>query len=281
MLHANSESLVKQAAERIRSWLGTRQPRLAIVLGSGLGILTDILTGQVVLPYSAIPGFPEPTVQGHQGNLVAGKLAGREILAQSGRFHLHEGHSAEVVSLPPRVFARLGIDTIIFTNAAGAIRRTLRVGTLMLVADHINLTFRNPLIGGVLQGEERFPDMSDPYDNGLRSVTREAARLQGIELAEGVYAGMLGPSYETQAEVRMLDRLGADAVGMSTVLEVIAARAGGVRCLAISTITNMACGLGAWAHGRAPQLSHDEVMECAKGATEELQRLVEGVVERC
>jgi len=206
--------------------------------------------------------------------MVAGKIGGKEILAQSGRFHLYEGHDAGVAALPVRTFARLGIGTLILTNAAGGIKRSFAQGSVMLIADHINLTFRNPLIGRLLPGEERFPDMSDPYDPGLRALAREVARDQRLLLNEGVYVQLLGPSYETPAEIRMLERLGADAVGMSTVVEVIAARARGLRCLGFSVVTNAAAGI-------LPQkLNHLEVMETANRVTGELSALIEGIIER-
>jgi purine-nucleoside phosphorylase len=220
---------IEVAASSIRDRLGNRKPRIAIVLGSGLGFLAERIEDPVTVPYGEIPGFPPTTVIGHGAELVVGRLAGKEVLVQSGRFHLYEGHDAAVTALPVRVFAALGVETLILTNAAGGIRRTFSSGTVMLIADHINLTFRNPLFGRVLPGEERFPDMSDPYDKALRALAREVSRTKRIALDEGVYIQLLGPSYETPAEIRMADRLGADAVGMSTAVEVIAARARGLR----------------------------------------------------
>jgi purine-nucleoside phosphorylase len=243
-----------------------------MVLGSGLGPLAEKLADPVRIRYQDIPHFPATGVIGHQGELVVGTLAGRLLLAQSGRFHLYEGHPAEVAALPVRVFGELGVGTLILTNAAGGVRRTFSRGALMMIADHVNLAFRNPLTGPVLPGEERFPDMSDPYDSGLRTLAREVARTRGIRLEEGVYFQLLGPSYETPAEVRMAERLGADAVGMSTAIEVIAARARNLRCLAFSTITNPAAGI------TAERLSHTEVMEVARRVAGDLERLVEGVV---
>ncbi|NNG17721.1 MAG: purine-nucleoside phosphorylase [Gemmatimonadales bacterium] len=260
------------AAEVIRARLAGRTPQVAIVLGSGLGPLADRIEDAVRMPYQEIPGFELPKVEGHKGELVAGTLAGKNVIAQSGRFHLYEGHSADTAALPVRAFAELGVDTLIVTNAAGGIRRTFRPGTLMLIADQLNLTFRNPLFGPVRPGEQRFPDMSASYDPELRALARTVGRRQGMSLAEGVYAGLIGPSYETPAEVRMLERLGADAVGMSTVLEVVAARANGIRCLGISTITNLAAGISTAA------LSHEEVMETAAQVGRELGDLVEGLV---
>jgi purine-nucleoside phosphorylase len=199
-------------------------------------------------------------------------LAGREVLVQGGRFHMYEGHDAATSALMVRVAASLGVRTLLVTNAAGGIRRTFVPGTLMLIADHINLQFHSPLIGPVLGSEERFPDMSDPWSPRLRGVARGVGAGLGIAVEEGVYAGLLGPSYETPAEVRMLERLGADAVGMSTVPEVIAARARGLECLGISTITNLASGIG-----REP-LSHGEVMETTGRVRRDLGRLITGVV---
>jgi purine-nucleoside phosphorylase len=258
----------------IHPFLGPRRPVALLVLGSGLGRLAERLEDAARLPYGDIPGFPAPTVAGHAGELVAGRLAGREVLVQGGRFHMYEGHDAATSALPVRVAAALGIGTVLLTNAAGGIRRTFRAGTLMLIADTLNVSFRSPLVGAVQPGETRFPDMSDPWDAALRGVAREVAAAEGVALEEGVYAGVLGPSYETPAEIRMLERLGADAVGMSTVTEVIAARAAGLRCLGISTITNLAAGIS------PTPLSHAEVIAAAEAAGADLGRLLEGVVER-
>lgn len=268
---AEPAARVEQAARSISDRAGS-VPDIAIVLGSGLGHLAERLGDARRIPYAQISGFPRTTVVGHQGELVVGSLGGRAVLVQSGRFHLYEGHPAETVALPVRAMATLGVRTVILTNAAGGIRRTFSRGALMMIADHINLTFRNPLIGAVLSGEERFPDMSDPYDRALRGLAREVARERGIALEEGIYLQLLGPSYETPAEVRMAERLGADAVGMSTAVEVIAARARGLRCLAFSTITNPAAGI------TGERLSHAEVMEVAARVAGDLERLIEGVV---
>jgi purine-nucleoside phosphorylase len=262
---------VSAAARMIAERLG-RVPEVAIVLGSGLGPLAERLTGARRIPYAEIPGFPRTTVVGHQGELVAGSLGGTPVLVQSGRFHLYEGHPAATVALPVRVFAELGVRTLLLTNAAGGIRRSFARGVLMLIADQVNLTFRNPLLGPSLPGEERVPDMSDPYDRELRGLAREVARRERITLEEGVYLQVLGPSYETPAEIRMAERMGADAVGMSTAVEVIVARARGLRCLGFSTITNPAAGTS---HER---LDHAEVMAVARQVAGDLERLVEGVV---
>lgn len=252
----------------------TRAPHAVLVLGSGLGALADELEDPVRIPYGEIPGFPESTVAGHAGALVAGRLEGVEVAAMQGRFHLYEGWEPSLIALPVRVLAALGAETMLLTNAAGGIRPGLRPGDLMLISDHINLTGRNPLIGAALPGEERFPDMSDPYDAALRRAVREAALERQIPLTEGVYAAVLGPSYETPAEIRMLARLGADAVGMSTVPEVIVARAVGLRCVGISCVTNLAAGLG------GERLSHDEVMEVGARVRDRLASLVRGALPR-
>ncbi|HET9293328.1 MAG TPA: purine-nucleoside phosphorylase, partial [Gemmatimonadales bacterium] len=264
--------VVAAAAAAVRARLGDRTPEIAIVLGSGLGLFTERIQNAVVIPYAEIPGFPLPTVEGHRGELVAGRLAGREVIAQSGRFHLYEGHSATTAALPVRLFARLGVNALVLTNAAGGIRRTFAAGTLMLITDHINFMFRNPLIGSVSPGETRFPDMSAAYDRELRMHATAVAGEVGIRLEEGVYAAVLGPSYETPAEIRMLERLGADAVGMSTVPEVIVARALDIRCLAISTITNPAAGITTQA------LHHGEVVEIANRVGRQLGDLIQGIV---
>lgn len=264
---------VARARDVIASRLGRRQPTVALVLGSGLGGLAERIADGVRIRYGDIPGFHLPTVEGHRGELVAGTLGGKTVLAQSGRFHMYEGFSAQENVLPVRVFSALGIGSLILTNAAGGIRRSLGAGTIMLIADHLNLTGRNPLIGAVVEGDERFPDMTAAYDPGYRELARAIATRLGIPLEEGVYAGLLGPTYETPAEVRMLERLGADAVGMSTVAEVIAARARGMRCLGFSLVTNPGAGIS------PTPLSHKEVMETAGRAGKELARLIEGVVE--
>ena len=263
---------VEEATAAVRARIGDRRPVAAIVLGSGLGAFSEQIAGAIRIPYREIPHFPIPTVDGHAGELLIGTLAGRTVLLQSGRFHLYEGHSAETGARAVRVFASLGIDTLILTNAAGGIRRGLSAGSVMLIADHINLSFRNPLAGSVLPGEERFPDMSDPYDQALRRMARAVALRERVALAEGVYVQLLGPSYETPAEIRMLERLGADAVGMSTVIEVVAARARGMRCLGFSAVTNAAAGI------LPSKLNHLEVMDTARRVAGELGSIITGVV---
>jgi len=263
---------VEAATAAVAGRLGSRRPAAAIVLGSGLGSFSERIADAVRIDYREIPHFPVPTVEGHAGELVIGTLSGRTVLLQSGRFHMYEGHPAETAALAVRVFASLGIETLILTNAAGGIGRTLAAGSVMMIADHINLSFRNPLTGPVLPGEERFPDMSDPYDPALKALARQVALREKIRLAEGTYVQLLGPSYETPAEIRMLERLGADAVGMSTVVEVIAARARGMRCLAFSAVTNAAAGI------LPVKLNHIEVMETARRIAGELGTVISGVV---
>lgn len=264
--------VLAESLATVRRWLDGRRPAIAMVLGSGLGSLTRRLTNAVHLPYGRIPGFPDTALPGHAGELVAGELGGWAVLCQSGRFHGYEGHGPATVALPSRLFGALGIGTVILTNAAGGIRRTLVPGTLMCIADQINLTWANPLVGPVPTGEPRFPDMSAPFDPALIALAHQVARARGIALEDGVYAGVMGPSYETPAEVRMLERCGADAVGMSTVAEVITLRAQGLRCLGVSIITNCAAGLGA---GR---LSHEDVVTVAHASGVALGDLLEGLV---
>lgn len=233
----------------------TRAPRVVLILGSGLGGAVSEIVDPLRIPYAGIPGFPSATVRGHAGALVTGIWGGVEVAAMQGRFHLYEGWPPDTVTLPLRVLRSLGADHLIVTNAAGGIDPGLAPGSLMVIADHINMMFRNPLFGGVRPGEARFPDMSNPYDRDMRAEAIRTSLDCGIPLRAGVYAGVLGPSYETPAEIRMLRWMGADAVGMSTVPEVIAARALGMKVLGVSCITNMAAG------GNAGKLNHDEVLE--------------------
>jgi purine-nucleoside phosphorylase len=264
----------RRTADVIRSLVGDTKPVAGIILGSGLGRLADRITDRKVVPYQDVPGFPPPTVVGHSGSVVAGKLGGQPVVALSGRFHMYEGHDATLAGFPVRVLHELGASGLIVTNAAGGIRRSFKPGDIMMIRDHINMTFRNPLIGAVETGDVRFPDMSDPYDPGLMQLARDVAKSQGISLAEGVYCALLGPTYETPAEVRMLTTLGADAVGMSTVPEVIVARARGMRVLGFSCITNLACGLS------DQPITHEEVLETTLIAGERMSAMVAEIVRR-
>jgi purine-nucleoside phosphorylase len=258
------------AADYIRQRVGNPalNPVCGIVLGSGLGGLADRIADAVRIPFSHVPGFPTATVAGHAGQLLVGTLADRPVVSLAGRFHMYEGHDAALAAFPVRVLHALGAPVYIASNAAGGVRRTFSAGDLMLIADHMNLMFRNPLIGSTEPGDERFPDMSDPYDRELRAGMRAAAQVVGVPLHEGVYCGLLGPTYETPSEVRMLERMGVDAVGMSTVPEVIVARALGMRAVAVSCITNKAAGLS------PEKLSHAEVMEAGKAVAGQFEALI-------
>ena len=265
---------IREAVDAVRDRVGDLQPEVGLVLGSGLGSLGNEFENAVRIPYGELPHWPPVGVAGHSGNLVAGVLQGVPAVALEGRAHLYEGHSAGIATLPVRVLAALGIQALFVSNAAGAINRGFRPGDLMLISDHLNLMGQNPLTGPVVEGDERFPDMSDAYDGRLRSVVRETALAEGIPLQEGVYAGLLGPSYETPAEIHMLERMGADAVGMSTVPEVIVAQAMGVRCFGVSCLTNFAAGI-------SPEpLSHRDVMETTERVGGQFRSLVRSVVGR-
>lgn len=264
----------RAAADAVRDRLSVRAPACAIVLGSGLGALADDLADARRVPFAEVPGFPEPTVVGHAGALLAGTLGGREVLMLAGRFHLYEGHPAALAGFPVRVLHALGARTLFVSNAAGGIRRAFAPGDLMLIADHLNLTGRNPLVGPLEEGDQRFPDMSSPYDAGLRATLRAASEAAGVAVHEGVYAGLLGPTFETPAEVRMLEGLGADAVGMSTVPEVIVARALGMRAVGVSLVTNLASGIS------AGPLDHAEVLAAGEAASARFRALVTEFVRR-
>ncbi|MBI2795893.1 MAG: purine-nucleoside phosphorylase [Gemmatimonadetes bacterium] len=262
----------RASAEAIRRRAGSEKPACAIVLGSGLGGLAARIGGAVRIPYGDVPGFPGATVAGHEGTLVVGTLAGRRVACLAGRFHMYEGHPAALAAFPARVLHALGAPVIFVSNAAGGVRRSFGPGDLMTIADHINLMWVNPLTGPVEPGDERFPDMSAPYDAALRAQLHAVAARERVPLAEGVYCGLLGPTYETPAEVRMLETLGADAVGMSTVPEVIVARAIGMRVAGVSLVTNKAAGI-------SPEpIDHAHVVAVGKAAAERFERLVTGFV---
>ncbi len=264
-------SLADSAAQLIHARTALH-PKIALVLGSGLGAFADSLTDAARIPYAEIPGFPKSTAIGHAGQLVIGNAGNIAVAAMQGRAHLYEGYSPQEVTFCIRVFGRLGIRAVILTNAAGGISTNYSQGALVLIRDHINLQGSSPLVGpnddrfGV-----RFPDMTHAYDRGYRAMAREEAEKLKITLHEGVYGAMLGPSYETPAEIEFLRRIGADLVGMSTVAEVIAARHMGIKVLAISCVTNMAAGI------LDQPLSHEEVMqtgERVKGTFEALLRAI-------
>lgn len=264
----------QDAANSIRERIGDMPVDVAIVLGSGLSGLADEIDAVAKIPYRDVPGFPAATVLGHPGALIVGQLEGKNVVALAGRFHVYEGHDVRLAAFPARVVHALGASTLIVSNAAGGVNRLWQPGDLMLIRDHINLTFRNPLTGPVEESDLRFPDMSEPYDRDLAELAREVAAEQGVTLREGVYVGLLGPTYETPAEVRMLAHLGADAVGMSTVPEVVVARALGMRVIGLSCITNLASGL------TNNPITHAEVLEATAHAAEKFKRLVRGIVAR-
>lgn len=263
---------IEQASAYIQERLPAA-PEIGLILGSGLGVLADLIEQPLTFPYADIPHFPESTVAGHAGELVFGTIAGRRVLMMKGRFHLYEGYGEEIVTFPVRVMKRLGIEALVVTNAAGGVNKSFQPGDLMLITDHLNLQYRNPLIGPNLDKfGTRFPDMTEAYSKRLRAKLKDSANELGIELREGVYAAMLGPTYETPAEIRMLQVIGADAVGMSTVPEVIAARHAGIEVLGISCITNMAAGI------LDQPLDHKEVVETAEKVKEKFLKLVLHVI---
>lgn len=273
MTHAN-KSIVNEAATFIASKSSIR-PEIGLILGSGLDVMGDRMENAVRMPYASIPHFPQSTVAGHAGEWVQGVLEGRPAVIMRGRFHLYEGYTPQQVALPIRVMKALGVRTLVVTNAAGGINADLRPGDLMLIADHLNLTGLNPLVGpNEYAFGPRFPDMSEPYSRRLRQQARDTAAQLGIALHEGVYAGLLGPSYETPAEIRMLRTLGADAVGMSTVTEVTAARHAGLEVLGISCISNMAAGM------LDKPLSHEEVLETSERVKETFLSLLLALVPK-
>ena len=251
------------------------RPRIGLVLGSGLGSFADSLSEASRIPFHEIPSFSRSTAIGHAGQMVVGKAGAVPVAVMQGRVHLYEGYSAEQVAFPMRVFGRMGIRAVVLTNAAGGINLTYKQGALVVIGDHINLQGTNPLVGanddrfGV-----RFPDMTHAYDRSYRAIARDEAKKLGMTLHEGVYAALLGPSYETPAEIRYLRTIGADLVGMSTALEVIAARHMGMKVLAISCVTNMAAGI------LDQPLSHEEVMETGERVKSGFETLLRAVLPR-
>ncbi len=274
--HAN------EAAEYLRSRfaeLDSTPPRLGIVLGSGLGALADAVDSPLIVPYGDIPHFPRSTVEGHSGRIVAGRLAGVPVIVMQGRVHSYEGYTPQQVTFPMRVLGRLGLHTVILTNAAGGIAPQYAVGKLVLLADHINLLGFNPLVGpnedrfgDGLKSGLRFFDMTEAYSKVLRMLAQEAAFEEGFTLDEGVYLATSGPSFETPAEIRAFRALGADLVGMSTVPETIVARHMGLRVLGISCVTNLAAGLS------PVQLSHEEVFAAGNRVQHQLTALLKRLV---
>jgi purine-nucleoside phosphorylase len=265
---------VAHAADAVRARVA-HVPDVAIVLGSGLGAYAGSLGDAVTLPYGTLPHWPVSRVVGHDGQLVVGTSRGRRIAALAGRVHLYEGHDARTVTFAVRVLGLLGVKTLVVTNAAGGINTGFSQGALMVIDDHVNLTGANPLVG---ENEDRFgarfPDMTEVYSSRLRGIADEAGRALGLRLPHGIYVALLGPSYETPAEIRYLRTIGGDAVGMSTVPEAIAARHMGLEVLGVSCITNMAAGV------LARPLDHAEVMETARRVRGQFIALLEGIVER-
>jgi xanthosine phosphorylase len=266
---------VTDAAAVIRDLAGPDvRPRVGLVLGSGLGGLADAVQDPVVIPYERLPGFPLGGVVGHAGRLVLGTLSGIPVAVLQGRAHLYEGTDPAKILVPIRTLRALGAEVLILTNAAGSLRQEVGPGRLMAIADHINLMGTNPLIGPNDDAVgPRFPSLRDAYDPALLTALDEAARALGIDLAEGVYLAVTGPSFETPAEIRAFRALGADAVGMSTVPEVIAARHCGLRVAAVSAITNLAEGMG------DQPLSHEQTLASAADAAGDLQRLLTRLLE--
>lgn len=264
--------MIREAAEYIRS-RSALAPKVGLILGSGLGVLADHIEQPVSIDYRDIPFFPQSTVEGHAGELLIGTVQGTPVVLMKGRFHMYEGYGPEMTAFPVRVMKELGVTTLLVTNAAGGVNTSYHPGDLMLISDHLNLTGRNPLVGP--NDEElgaRFPDMSQAYSRRLRDIARKLAADKGVPLQEGVYAGLLGPTYETPAEIRMLRTLGADAVGMSTVSETIVARHAGIEVLGISCISNMASGI------LDQPLSHQEVMETTERVREKFLSLVLSII---
>lgn len=268
-----------EAADYIRRQT-THRPQIALILGSGMGPLAEEIASPVIIPYADIPHFPPSGVEGHAGRLVIGRLQGRAVMAMQGRAHYYEGHAMQTVTFPIRVMQALGVRMLIVTNAAGGLNDSFRVGDLMLITDHINLTGiagHNPLRGPNLEPfGPRFPDMVAPYDLDLQEKARQAAREAGFPLREGVYINVAGPSFETPAEIRFLRLIGGDAVGMSTAPEVVVARHGGMRVLGISGIANIAITDPA----SGGQTTHEEVLAGSKVIAPKLIALVKGVLAK-
>lgn len=265
---------IENAASYVRA-KRAQKPLVGLVLGSGLGSFADTLDGRVAIPYAEIPEMPRSAVVGHAGNLVLGRVGNVEVACLQGRVHTYEGHSMDKVVFGARLLAKLGARAVLITNAAGGIRDGMVAGELMLLRDHLNLMGRNPLIGpNVDAWGPRFPDMTEAYSAELRALAKQAAEAAGVPVSEGVYAGLLGPTYETPAEIRMLRTLGADAVGMSTVPEVIALRHQRILVGAMSCITNLAAGIS------PGELDHSEVEDTARKSRTRFVALLTGWIER-
>ena len=266
--------IINAISTRLQEDLQGRKPELGIVLGSGLGRLADSIEDPIVIPYRTLPGFPVSTAVGHKGNFIVGKLGGKTVMAMQGRIHYYEGYGMDKVVLPIRVMIKLGIKTLIVSNAAGGTNLNYHVGDLMIIKDHVNL-LPNPLIGPNIEGlGPRFPDMTRPYDPSLIKLALSIAEEEGIPLQQGVYVGGTGPSYETPAEYKYFRFLGGDAVGMSTIPEVIVARHAGVPVFGISVITNEAHD------DYADDFVNDgdDVVKAANAAAERMSRLITNMI---
>jgi purine-nucleoside phosphorylase len=275
---SHSHETLYERAEHAARFLRSRTDldvRVALVLGSGLGAFADELEDAAAVPYSEVPGFARPTVEGHAGRLVIGRVGGVAVAAMQGRFHFYEGYTLEEVTFPVRVLALLGAKNLVLTNAAGGLNNSYEQGSLVLISDHLNLMGTNPLLG---PNDERFgprfPDMTEVYDREYQEAAIAEAHEMGLELRRGVYAALTGPSYETPAEIRMLRLLGADAVGMSTVPEAIVARQMGLRVLGFSCITNMAAGV------LDKPINHEEVIETGERVRETFAGLLRRVIPK-
>jgi purine-nucleoside phosphorylase len=265
---------IDEAVAYIRS-KSSIQPQVGVILGSGLGNVVDAVEVSATIPYGEIPGARASTVMGHQGRMIFGKANGVDVVVMQGRVHFYEGYEMDEVMFLSRVIGRLGIRKLIVTNAAGGVNTSYQAGDLMLISDHINFMGQNPLRGPNVEDLGlRFPDMSDAYAEALRDIAKEVGKAQGLDLKEGVYLGLSGPTYETPAEIRAFRVLGADAVGMSTVPEVIAAAHMGIPVLGISCITNMAAGI------LKQKLTHQEVMDTTQRVQKEFTGLVLGVLSK-
>jgi purine-nucleoside phosphorylase len=267
-----NKQLIQKSAQFLQGKVDIK-PEIGLILGSGLGVLVEEIENQVCIPYNEIPEFPVSTVEGHAGQLVFGTIKGVPVVAMQGRFHFYEGYDMNKVTFPVRVMKEMGVEKIVVTNAAGGVNTSFVPGDLMLITDHINFMGTNPLIGpndnemGV-----RFPDMSEAYSKQLGEVAKGVATKLGLDLKEGIYFGVTGPSYETPAEIRMIRTVGGDAVGMSTVPEVIVARHSGMKVLGISCITNMAAGI------LDQPLNHEEVIETTEKVKANFLSLVKEIV---
>ena len=261
------------SASVLGACLEGRRPRIGLILGSGLNPLAEELEEAIKVPYAEVPSMKTSTAEGHVGRFVSGSLADREVLCMQGRLHGYEGNSSQEVAYPVWLLARMGVEVLITTNAAGAINEGYAVGDFCVIADHINYTGRNPIAaGGPAELANRFFTMNDAYDQGLRTLAHKVAAEEGVTLREGVYLGLLGSSFETPAEIRMFRTWGADTVAMSMVEEVIAARHMGIRVLGISLITNMAAGV----EGSSP--NGTEVLDVAKQQEKNFSRLIRGII---